>query len=195
MTDSTEINEFYKVLIENQNSTLQLVSFIILTITILLLGASFLWNFYFSNKKIKDAIDTHKKNLDEEYSKKIIEIENKLTVLITSEIDKKTTDLEFNNARIFAILTSENKLYDVSLAWWFTCLEKAIKSDNTKFTRVSINSIIEILEIKEFTEYDPNSLDTEECKNISMKISEFLHQEREKILKKIEKLKEKKLDE
>ncbi len=195
MTNTPEINEFYKVLLENQNNTLQLVSFIILSITVLLLGASFLWNFYFSNKKIEKAINFQKTKLEELINNRVAEIEIKVKKEIKSELEENICDLRIDNARIFGVYCSQNKWYDTSLTWWFTCLENSIKSDGNKYLRIAINSITHILNISDFTEYDPKVLDIKKCKKISMEIPNILKPEKEIILKKIEKLKEKKTDE
>lgn len=195
MTNSPEINEFYKVLIENQNSTLQLVSFILLTITIILLGASFLWNFYLSNKKIEDAINIQKKNLEDHFSKQMNEIENNLMNKISTKLESTINFIRADTSRIFALHTYSNDLFDTSLNWWIDCLEYTLKNGNETHVRYIIDTMIIVLENPKFTEYSKDSLDINNGKIIINTISDALKPEKEKILKKIEKLKEKKTDE
>lgn len=190
-TISGEIIDFYQILLTQQSKNFSALITVLVAITTLLLGGTWLWNFLLAKKQIanevKKRVDKSTKKLDKIINKKV-KGEKKLIEKLLSE---KLIDIEADLARNYANMAEDKKLYYVAFNWWVIALNLYIKIESNRYIGVAtkaIHSIISNNNIAWKKQIKDGEEDLSFHFKVVKKIPETLFSEKRLILKEVKKL-------
>lgn len=183
--DPNQTIEFLKTLLERQENMYEFLFMILIGITTILVGSTWLWNFFISKKQISLEIEKKSKF----FENKVKEIEENQKTYINAQIDLKLSRVQIDISRLFAIISKDKKMSGVSLAWWLNCLRNSIESKNDKLIRIAADQIISLLADTELTTYRSDFFEMESTLKMIEQLPDLLHDEKLTIIKKLKKLK------
>ncbi len=175
-----ELVELYQNILENQSNNYGILITTLIGITVTLLGASWLWNFYYAKKQIHQAlseltdtitnpqIDKQFKKMQQEIVNKFEEEKNKnMNAIVANEqqYTKKMKELEerfeydinyskAELARTMALFSGTQKAYLTSITWWIYAIANYHKVDNHIGIQSCVDSILVIINIKDWSNGD-----------------------------------------
>ena len=187
--DTTQTVELYKTILEQQQNSYNTLFTVLITLTTILAGSSWLWNLFIAKKQVKSEVDNFKDELTKSFIDKEVEHIEKLNTEFSKKIDTKHNELYLEISRLFGIIASDKGHHINALSWWLTCLNKSIESESHETIRISVDEINRILKIEDFKEYEEDHLNMEFAKDTLNKIPETLMLEKNEMFKALSKLK------
>ena len=137
-----EIIDIYKTLLEQENSNHTIFIYVLMGITIIILGATWWWNKTGANSYIKKAVKNELEKKNEEIS---LLIDNKISEAVEEkfkEIEEKFKNLELELYRSFAFSIETEKNYTYSIFYWSKALEKAIEIEEGELIRAFVDTVL-----------------------------------------------------
>jgi hypothetical protein len=187
--NTTQTVELYKTILEQQQNSYNTLFTVLIALTTILAGSSWLWNLFIAKKQVKSEVDNFKDELTKSFIDKEVELIEKLNIEFSKRIDTKHNELYLEISRLFGIIASDKGLHSNAISWWLTCLNNSIESESHVTIRISVDEINRILKIEDFKEYVEDDLNMEFAKETLNKIPETLRLEKNEILRALSKLK------
>lgn len=155
----TELIDFYKDIAQQQSNNYTTLVTVLLGITVVLVGSTWLWNFLIAKSQIKAEVlksaNKNKQDLKVEFEKlvneKFLELDKSLT--------KKLKNNEAHLARLYAVNCSNQQLYAISISWWLNALRLYHETEDQTLLRVSVEQIIYNIEQPDWYINIPDNLD------------------------------------
>jgi hypothetical protein len=189
--DANQTSEFLKTLLENMNSNYTILFTVLIAMTTVLVGSSWLWNIFIAKKQIQAGINAGLETLKKQNIENEKTLRESLKTDLIKEIDDKYSDQQIDICRLFAIYSDDNEFYELSVFWWSNCLEHSIKSNFERTISISVTSMLDILKKPEFVDYSEDNFKMEKVINVVNSVPEILHNEKKEILRFLRKLKQK----
>lgn len=189
MDTTQQTIELFKTVLETQHNSYNTLFYVLIAITTLLTGSSWLWNLFIAKKQIKSEVGDIKNELTKFFKDNEKNLIDNIQKELSDKIDFKYSESYGDIARIIAINAFESKSYKYALIWWFTCLQHSLNTKRDGLIRIAIDEITKTLNIPTLTNYDKETFDMKlaiECIN---RVSEILSSEKINILRKLSKLK------
>ena len=190
-----DLIDFYKHTAEQQAANYSTLFNVFIAITVLLIGATWLWNFYIARKQIKTEVKEEIDAISSTIQTQITDgIENGITASISKykqEWEKEIAFIKGESSRMFALNCFTQKFHRVELDWWYRALGHYTESETEDIKRVCIDNIVStfILLNSDF-EFIIDSEDYMYYKKITNAcIPPILHDEKRTILDNLEKFK------
>lgn len=151
--NETKIVEFYKTLLENQSSNYSTLITAFITLTVLLIGSTWFWNFLVAKNQINNAVQTQVLSIEQSLNNKYDKvIEDKIKEL-EDKYDRKMLSTEANLARIFAIHCENINEIQYAIDWWATALDKFIAAGSDDMIRISVDSLNQLALLPDLSEH------------------------------------------
>ncbi len=208
--EKAEVIEFYKEMLNNQSTNFWALIIFFLTITSALIGATWIWNFHYAKKQIKNEVDEQIREAEEKLNTKydkllndrIESIESSLKekydklieeeiVKIESKYDKKILELNADTSRLFFDVAIKENDYKVAVLWLMSALDSYIKLAFEQAIRDTIEEMLLILKKLSFEEeiIDGIIFNSDKIISIVNKAPQILNKEKDEIIKILQSLK------
>lgn len=202
--EKAEVIDFYKEMLNNQSTNFWALIIFFLTITTALIGATWIWNFYYAKKQIKSEVDEQireaEEKLNTKYDKlledKLEGIESSLKekydellreeiVKIDSKYDLKIAKINADTSRLFYNVSFKENHYKVSLIWLSLALESYIKLALDEPIRDTIERMLFVLNISGIKEdnNDGGMFNPDKIISVVNKAPQILKKEKDEIIK------------
>lgn len=176
----------YDKILDLSQQILQYQNFVltaVLGITALLIASTWLWNFFFSKRQIKNSLKEISLKMEKELTKKI---DTKMSELEDSFREKLRRDLLQHDAeinRLYALLTEEKGFIDLSITRWINVLRSAKQNKGDQLIRLATDNLLRNMKKeKAFEGLNKNQI-KEIKKNIENDIPNILEVERSEMIK------------
>ncbi|TAE89616.1 MAG: hypothetical protein EAY81_02050, partial [Bacteroidetes bacterium] len=137
-----ELIDFYKDIAQQQSDNYTTLISVLLGLTVVLVGSTWLWNFIIAKKQIRTEVSRQYNRSNNEFKTEFQTIvDNKFTDL-EKTLDNKLKNNEANLARLYAINCSNQNLHANSISWWLTALRLYHETEEQVFLRISVEQII-----------------------------------------------------
>lgn len=191
--DKTEVIDFYKEMLNNQTTNFWALIIFFLTITTALIGATWLWNFYYAKKQIKNEVDEQIEKIENglkiKYEKYLKEEIGKYEESINAKLLKN----ESASLISFAAHCIHISNHTLAVNYYASSLKIEIERKNDSVIRYCLNCIMGIL-LNESVIINSEELDFRNLTEAIDNTPDTLKIEKEKILEKLDSLAAKILD-
>lgn len=151
-----EITDLYKTLLQQESFNHNVFITVLLSIVVILLGATWWFNKNGATKIIKEEID---KLIEIELTKLSNELNEKLKGLVKKEVrgyENRMKSIEADVARSMAISAKNEGVFTHSIFWFTKYLEMILELNNQESTQIAMDWIIDEIEsLKELEENEP----------------------------------------
>lgn len=137
-----ELVEFYKDIAQQQGNNYTTLITVLLGVTVVLIGSTWLWNFILAKKQIHEEVNTlYNQNADDSKNQ-LQKIVDEKFLELEKQLENKLKMNEANLARLYAINCSNQNLYSTSINWWITALKIYSEIEEQFFIRISVEQIL-----------------------------------------------------
>ncbi|MFI0427751.1 MAG: hypothetical protein ACH34V_12435 [Flavobacterium sp.] len=155
----SELVDFYKDIAQQQSDNYTTLITVLLGITVVLVGSTWLWNFLVAKNQIKaEVLKTSNKN-KEDLKVEIERLVNEKFVELDNSLCKKLKNNEAHLARLYAVNCSNQQLFAISISWWLTALRLYHETEDQTLIRVSVEQIIYNINQPDWHVNIPDTLD------------------------------------
>ena len=189
--EKTEVVEFYKTLLENQSSNFSTLIVFFVSITTILVGISFLWNFIIAKNQIKNEVFKQVKEIEAALNIRFQQLVKEDVEKVEKKFEKDLVFIKGESARSFFIQSFNMKLSKSALTWLSTALDYYLTIECEEAIRGSINSFLTTLKQPDLKkEKEKNNFNINEIISIVNKVPVLLSKEKTEIIDLLIKLKE-----
>jgi hypothetical protein len=136
-----ELIDFYKDITQQQSDSYTALITVLLGLTIVLVGSTWLWNFILAKKQIQNEISRLYNRSNNEYKTELQTIVDSKFTDLEKDLDKKLKNNEANLARLYAINCSNQNLHSTSINWWMKALQLYHETEEQIFLRICVEQI------------------------------------------------------
>lgn len=138
----SELVDFYKDIAQQQGDNYTTLITVLLGVTVVLIGSTWLWNFILAKKQINEEVNAlYNQNIDESKTHLQNIVDFKFLEL-EKQLENKLKMNEANLARLYAINCSNQNLHSTSINWWITALKIYSEIEEQFFIRISVEQIL-----------------------------------------------------
>jgi hypothetical protein len=137
-----ELIDFYKDIAQQQSDNYTTLITVLLGLTVVLVGSTWLWNFILAKKQIQNEVSRQYNRSNNEFKTELQTIVDGKFTDMENSLDKKLKNNEANLARLYAVNCSNQNLHSTSIIWWLTALRLYHETEEQRFLRISVEQII-----------------------------------------------------
>jgi hypothetical protein len=178
----SEVTDFYKDLIDKQSDSYSNLITVLLSLMVILVGSTWLWNFIIAKNQIKNELTKISEKIKKELREENLNSINQKYGELEQTVDKKLTENEANLARLYAVNCYNQGLHGHSVSWWITALGLYAKIDDHEFIRVSVDNILENIQKENWYSDHPEFDVSTAIENIQRIVPPVLSNEKTQIL-------------
>lgn len=163
LIDAGKVANFYSSLLDNQSAQFTLLISVLLGIVVVIIGATWWWNYRGAKQQISEEIDKQKitmmrlfkvssGNMEKDIAKSIKEemevFSNSLhkefedyKLTVSKNINKQQAEL----SRVFALHCETTGSFFTSATWWFAAAELYKECDDQEFSQISVDAGVDAL--------------------------------------------------
>ncbi len=138
----SELVDFYKDIAQQQGNNYTTLITVLLGVTVVLIGSTWLWNFILAKKQINEEVNTLFNQSIDDSKKQLQQIVDDRFAELEKQLENKLKMNEANLARLYAINCSNQNLYSTSISWWITALKIYSEIEDQIFIRISVEQIL-----------------------------------------------------
>ena len=138
----SELVDFYKDIAQQQGNNYTTLITVLLGVTVVLIGSTWLWNFILAKKQINEEVNTLFNQSIDDSKKQLQQIVDDKFAELEKQLENKLKMNEGNLARLYAINCSNQNLYSTSISWWITALKIYTEIEDQIFIRISVEQIL-----------------------------------------------------
>jgi hypothetical protein len=178
-----ELIDFYKDIAQQQSNNYTNLITVLLGLTIVLVGSTWLWNFIIAKKQIHNEVSRQYSQSNNEFKTELQTIVDKKFADLEKSLDNKLKNNEANLARLYAVNCSNSNLHATSISWWLIALRLYHETEEQVFIRISVEQIILNLNQPNWFNDMPDNLDLAlAIQEIETLIPEILNVEKRQII-------------
>jgi hypothetical protein len=178
-----ELIDFYKDIAQQQSDNYTTLISVLLGLTVVLVGSTWLWNFIIAKKQIHTEVNRQYNRSNNEFKTELQTVVDKKFTDLEKSLDNKLKNNEANLARLYAINCSNQNLHSNSISWWLTALRLYHETEEQVFLRISVEQIIFNLNQPNWFNDMPEHLDLAlAIQDIETLIPEILNVEKRQIV-------------
>ena len=173
-----------KQIIQSQSNLAIFGISVLVGVAILVMAASWLWNFYLHKREIEKVIESFKSEIDTKVEESLINLTERIKDQVKKmrqEIEKSVEErlilFDAQTARLFALVNTNSKAWDNAAVWWATAIGGYGKTGDERMVRICVDALNGALNKCEVLE----DVDKNEIKACLPAIPRILNEEREKI--------------
>lgn len=138
----SELIDFYKDIAQQQSSNYTTLVTVLLGITVVLVGSTWLWNFLIAKNQIKAEVLKYSNKNKEDLKVKFEKMVDEKFLELDNSLSKKLKNNEAHLARLYAVNCSNQQLYAISISWWLIALRLYHETEDHTLLRISVEQII-----------------------------------------------------
>lgn len=178
-----ELIDFYKDIAQQQSDNYATLITVLLGLTVVLVGSTWLWNFILAKKQIHNEVSRQYNRSNNEFKTELQSIVDGKFTDLEKSLDNKLKNNEANLARLYAINCSNQNLHSTSIGWWLTALRLYHETEDQVFLRISVEQIIFNLNQENWFNDMPEHLDLAEAiQKIETLVPDLLNVEKRQII-------------
>jgi hypothetical protein len=137
-----ELIDFYKDIAQQQSDNYTTLITVLLGLTVVLVGSTWLWNFILAKKQIHNEVSRQYNLSNNEFKTELQTIVDGKFTDLEKSLDKKLKNNEANLARLYAVNCSNQNLHSTSIGWWLTAMQLYHETEEQILLRISVEQII-----------------------------------------------------
>ena len=137
-----ELIDFYRDIAQQQSDNYTTLISVILGLTVVLVGSTWLWNFIIAKKQIHTEVSRQYDLSNNKFKTELQTVVDKKFKELEKSIDNKLKNNEANLARLYALNCSNQNLHSTSISWWMTAMRLYHETEEQVFLRISVEQII-----------------------------------------------------
>ncbi len=180
-----ELVEFYKDIAQQQADNYSTLFNVLLGVTVVLVGSTWLWNFILAKRQISAEVDEKVAIQFETIKGRITSIAEEEYRKIKSKLDNKLINHDANIARLFALHCMDSFYFGTALYWWTVALVNYVKTNEQDLIRICVDRILKIVEEENWYEDLEKEQHQEIIDELQKIIPSTLSIEKERIIKEL----------
>ncbi len=179
-----ELIGFYKDIAQQQSNNYSILFQVILGLSVVFIGSTWLWNFVFAKKRIENEV---KKQVDLTYqdlTEKLIKAMDSKFLDQENQLKNELKSSKAEISRLFALSCEDQKFYYQAFVWWVAALRYYHEIENVELIRISVDQILINLGQSNWYDQAPEDHDLEnQIKDIEKLVPDVLSKEKKQIIK------------
>lgn len=174
-------------LLQQQNNIATITLLGVSIITVMLIGATWLWNFVIARRDIKGEINRHymqiNKEIDKAIESKVKDIESSVKQVLKNDLLCHEGDIH----RLFAISCERAEFFDMAAHRWASTLGPFEKTDNQRLLRTATENILHNIKREKALEKTDRKDIEDIIKKVKAHVPNILEEEKNEIINILEK--------